>query len=161
PGPPGSESDPDPSGRDDDARPVDANCRVERTSMTGEEKTRGAVILAAEDSRVAEGRQQGLLLGVLLLAMALTVLGLGQRPLFDPDETRYAEIPREMIARGDFIEPHLCGVPYLEKPPLGYWLVAAAFAAWGATEWAARFAPAIFSLGTIVLLWRHGSRALG
>ena len=74
------------------------------------------------------------MLAVLLLAAALTLLRLGHRPLFDPDETRYAEIPREMIAQHDFVEPHLCGVPYLEKPPLGYWMVAAAFEAWGVTE---------------------------
>src|SRR5262245_52740430 len=43
--------------------------------------------------------------------------------LLEPDEGRYAEIPREMLQRGDLVVPHLQGQPYLDKPPLLYWLV--------------------------------------
>lgn len=47
---------------------------------------------------------------------------LGNRPLASPDEGRYVEIPREMVETGDYITPHLNGLKYFEKPPLGYWL---------------------------------------
>src|SRR5438132_7376652 len=43
--------------------------------------------------------------------------------LFEPDEGRYAEIPREMLARGEWVVPYLQREPYLDKPPLLYWLV--------------------------------------
>ncbi|MBI1848758.1 MAG: glycosyltransferase family 39 protein [Planctomycetes bacterium] len=98
----------------------------------------------------------------VLVALSLSLLiGLGTRSLFDPDESRYAEIPREMLATGDFIVPHLWGVPYLEKPPLGYWLVAGAFALLGTSEWVARLVPALFTVATIALVGVHGSRLLG
>src|SRR5262245_59616936 len=38
--------------------------------------------------------------------------------LFEPDESRYAQIPREMLARGEWVVPYLQGEPYLDKPPL-------------------------------------------
>src|SRR5262249_23045569 len=44
-------------------------------------------------------------------------------PLFEPDEGRYAEIPREMLLRGELVVPYLQSEPYLDKPPLLYWLV--------------------------------------
>src|SRR4051794_40325502 len=43
--------------------------------------------------------------------------------LFEPDESRYAQIPWEMMLRGDLVVPTLQGEPYLDKPPLLYWLV--------------------------------------
>src|SRR5262249_14215584 len=63
--------------------------------------------------------------------------------LFEPDEGRYAQIPREMLTRGDWIVPWLQSEPYLDKPPLFYWLVMASFAAFGFHDWAARLVPAL------------------
>jgi 4-amino-4-deoxy-L-arabinose transferase-like glycosyltransferase len=65
------------------------------------------------------------LLGLVLIMVLLFGLFLGSRPLSVPDEARYAEIPREMLALHDFVTPHLNGVKYLEKPPLFYWTQAA------------------------------------
>jgi 4-amino-4-deoxy-L-arabinose transferase-like glycosyltransferase len=60
------------------------------------------------------------------------------RPLVDPDEGRYAEIPREMAVTGDWITPRLDGLKYFEKPPLQYWATAAVYSVFGVSEWTAR-----------------------
>lgn len=60
------------------------------------------------------------------------------RPLVDPDEGRYAEIPREMAVTGDWITPRLDGLRYFEKPPLQYWATAAVYSVFGVSEWTAR-----------------------
>lgn len=89
--------------------------------------------------------------GVLLCYLLLYMLPLGFRPLWTPDETRYAEIPREMLITGDWVTPRLIGLRYFEKPPLGYWLNAAAIASFDNQEFAVRFTSAL-SAGLTTLL---------
>ncbi|OHC70935.1 MAG: hypothetical protein A3H93_19240 [Rhodocyclales bacterium RIFCSPLOWO2_02_FULL_63_24] len=80
----------------------------------------------------------------LLLAFALLWFGtLDQRRLINPDEGRYSEIPREMVASGDWLTPRLNGIKYFEKPALQYWATAAAFTVFGEHHWSARLWPAL------------------
>jgi len=79
---------------------------------------------------------------------------LGYRHLVKPDEGRYAEIPREMVATGDWLTPRLNGYKYFEKPVLQYWITAAAFTAFGQNEWAARLWPGLSGfLGVLLVFW--------
>lgn len=82
-------------------------------------------------------------------------------PLFDPDEGRYAEIPREMLARGEWVVPYLQGEPYLDKPPLFYWLVMVSYRLFGVSDGAARLVPALALHGTLLTAYLFGRRALG
>ena len=101
----------------------------------------------------------------------LTVLGivfgfaflqfLGHLPLIDPDEGRYAEIPREMLERGDFVTPLLNYVKYFEKPPLHYWLNALSMAVFGQNEFAARLPGALTGLLCVLLVYLVGRRLFG
>lgn len=81
---------------------------------------------------------------------------LGVPGLMDPDEGRYAEIAREFFVSGDWLIPHLNLVPYLEKPPLVYWLTALSFGGLGYTELAARLPAALSALGGILLAYGLG-----
>lgn len=81
-------------------------------------------------------RSFGWLLWIVLGATWFATMPL--RPLVDPDEGRYAEIPREMAVTGDWITPRLNGLKYFEKPPLQYWASAAVYSVFGFTEWTAR-----------------------
>ena len=91
------------------------------------------------------------LLAVLVAVVWLATLR--DRPLFNPDEGRYAEIPREMLAGGDWIIPHLNGVDYIEKPPLQYWATAVSLRVFGQTEFGARFYTALAALLAIAAVW--------
>ena len=76
-------------------------------------------------------------LGWVLLAAAWFAT-LQARPMLDPDEGRYAEIPREMVVAGDWLTPRLNDLKYFEKPPLQYWATAALYSVFGLSEWTSR-----------------------
>lgn len=98
----------------------------------------------------------------LLALIGLLVLGtLDVRPLYKADESRYAEIPREMVAAGDWITPRLNGFKYFEKPPLQYWATAAFFSVFGEKDWVARLWTALTGLGGIALVFLSGKRLFG
>ncbi len=86
---------------------------------------------------------------------------LGAYPLMDPDEGRYAEIPREMLESGGFITPHLDYVHFFFKPPLFYWMNAVSFKLLGENEFAARFPSALCGFLTILLTYFIGLNAFG
>jgi len=82
---------------------------------------------------------------LLASALALPLLILGA-PLIEIDDARYAEVPRAMAASGDWVLPSLNAMPYIEKPPLWYWLSAASIKLFGAGEAAARLPMLLLSL---------------
>jgi 4-amino-4-deoxy-L-arabinose transferase-like glycosyltransferase len=72
-------------------------------------------------------------------------------PLLEPEEGRYAEIPRQMLANGEFIVPVLDGEPYLDKPPLSYWLNIAAYRVFGISESSSRIVPCLAALAIVLV----------
>ena len=92
---------------------------------------------------------------------AAFAFGLGSYPLYEPDEGRNAEVAREMTASGDFLVPHLDGLPYLDKPVLFFAAEAASFEAFGRSEWAARLPPLVFAFATALLTAAFARRLYG
>src|SRR5579863_7582060 len=98
-------------------------------------------------------------LAILWLGLALLwFLPLDSPHLFDPDEGRYAEIPREMVASGDWVTPRLDAIKYFEKPALGYWSTALAFKVFGQHAWTARLWPALCGMLGLMLTFALARR---
>ncbi|HET9316878.1 MAG TPA: glycosyltransferase family 39 protein [Vicinamibacteria bacterium] len=101
-------------------------------------------------SRVLDERAWPLRVGLLLaLAAALLLPGLGQAPL-ERAEIYFLDGARSMLERQDLLVPYYRGEPFFDKPPLTYWLMAAAFRVLGFDPGAARVVPAVAAL--LVLL---------
>src|SRR5690348_1125533 len=83
------------------------------------------------------------------------------RPMLDPDEGRYAEIPREMVASGDWLTPRLDGLKYFEKPPLQYWATAAAYSVFGLTEWTSRLWTVALGFACLPMVFEWTRRLYG
>lgn len=96
----------------------------------------------------------------LLILIAAVVYGfaLGQPSLWDIDEAIYAEISRGMAESGDWVMPFYNGEPRYDKPPLIYWITAAAMRVTGPTELAARIGPYLFALLSAILAYALGKR---
>lgn len=91
---------------------------------------------------------------LLLISLGTLFFRLGSLPLSGNDEPRYARIAEEMYEHGRWITPMLEGRPWLEKPPLYYWLTVPFLSLFGANEITARIGPAFCALITaLVVLW--------
>ncbi len=93
---------------------------------------------------------------------AFLVLTVGGYGFYEPHEAHFAGVGREMVARGDWITPYLNGAPYLNKPPLFYWLIALSYTLAGSfSEWAARLPLAVVGTLGCVLSWLFARRLWG
>lgn len=102
----------------------------------------------------ARTRRRAALWALLAVVAGSWIALLAGRALYNPDEARYAEIPREMLASGDWVVPRLDGLVYIEKPPLQYWMTALAYRLFGESEWSARLYTGLCGLATaLVTAW--------
>jgi len=98
---------------------------------------------------------------LLALTAALLLFRLGRVPLIGPDEPRYARVAVEMHRTGSYLVPTLQGRPWLEKPPLYYWLAGTAFSLVGETETAARLPSVLAALLLVGSTMFFGARLYG
>ena len=99
---------------------------------------------------------------ILIVGALQLLLFLGEPDIHGPHEARVAATAREMVEGGDPIVPHMNGKPRLEKPPLAYWLGAAAMAMTGSASSAAvRLPAALCGILALLALMDVGRRWLG
>jgi 4-amino-4-deoxy-L-arabinose transferase-like glycosyltransferase len=113
--------------------------------------------IAEEKNPEGRGRALKLPAAHLLLLFVLSFfflfLNLGSYSLKEPDEGRYAEIPREMVETGDYVVPRLNYVRYFEKPPLHYWVTALSYQTLGIGEWSFRIPNVLAALFCVLALY--------
>ncbi len=108
------------------------------------------------ETPTGSGPRPVLLVG-FVLAILLCFAGLG-RSLWSPDEPTGAAVGRAMLATGDLVVPRLNGQPFLEKPPLYWWVQVLSLRACGITAAAARLPSALFGAATLLVAWALGRR---
>jgi 4-amino-4-deoxy-L-arabinose transferase len=100
-------------------------------------------------------------LAIIVIFLLIYIVPLGVVPISIPDEARYSEIPREMIASGDWVVPHLNGLRYFEKPVMGYWLNALSIMVFGENGFSVRFPSAMAAGLSALLLFFMARRFIG
>jgi len=98
------------------------------------------------------------LAGVCLFAL---FAGIGRVSMWEPDEARFAEATRQMLARGDVLTPWFNDRPRFEKPVGLYWLQLPFFAVLGSSELAARLPVALAGAGCVLFTYLIGRRLFG
>jgi 4-amino-4-deoxy-L-arabinose transferase-like glycosyltransferase len=94
---------------------------------------------------------------LVLISLGTLLFRLGSLPFCGADEPRYARIAQEMHERGVWVTPLLEGKPWLEKPPLYYWMTSPLYAVFDSHETAARIAPAACALASAIAIFFLGS----
>jgi dolichol-phosphate mannosyltransferase len=142
-------------------------CGVSKVSLLDIPRTLG-VLLPFWWSRVAFRRSSppaqpcpaGPPIVLFAIALLLCFCRLGS-PLLEPEEARYAEIPRQMLEANRWLVPTLHGQDYLDKPPLFYWLVMAGYSAFGVADLSARLVSGVVALLTVLVTGWWARRVLG
>jgi 4-amino-4-deoxy-L-arabinose transferase-like glycosyltransferase len=94
---------------------------------------------------------------LIIISCGSLFFRLGSLPLTGSDEPRYARIAQEMREQGHWVTPLLEGKPWLEKPPLLYWITIPLYSALGNSETAARIGSALCALIAALSIFYLGS----
>jgi len=101
--------------------------------------------------------------GIILLYGCVTIgIHLGSGRVLSYHEAIFAQGAREMVATGDWLVPRFAGQPYMEKPPITYWLMAAAMTLTGSgAEWVCRLPGVLAGLAIAWIMAAVGARWYG
>ncbi len=106
--------------------------------------------------------RRSLILALLLLSCVFVASAFIN--LTDPTEARYATIGRDMAMSGNYITPMIWSsgqhIPYLGKPPLHFWMIAASVKIFGENEFAVRFPSFLSAFFLLILMYKILKRYL-
>lgn len=97
--------------------------------------------------------------GRLSILLVLAFAFQGSRGLWEPDEGYYANAALQMLDSGDYLVPHLNGAPFLDKPPLVYWIQVAGVLLLGRSEWGLRLGHGLLLAASALLAGASARRS--
>lgn len=98
---------------------------------------------------------------IVLLFLFVIAAGYGFRDPWPADEPRFAAVARDMALSGDWLFPRAGGDLYQDKPPVHFWLLAAAYSLVGSVRGSFLLPSLLASLGTLLLVYDMGRRLHG
>src|SRR5579863_8374118 len=120
---------------------------------------------AGQPGAAGDGQRFHFYVIVLIVAAAVYAGCMISPPsLMDDVDAVQAQIARNMLTSGDWVTARLDGIPYLEKAPLIYWMIAESYKFFGVTDWAARIPMVLAAIALAWLtaafgMWAFGRRA--
>uniref|UniRef100_UPI00235297DB ArnT family glycosyltransferase n=1 Tax=Flexistipes sinusarabici TaxID=2352 RepID=UPI00235297DB len=91
---------------------------------------------------------------LLLLYFIILLIPAYNLPLFETTEARYAEVAREMMVTGNYLEPQFEGVRHFHKPPFAYWMMAAGMKIFGMNGFGVRFFGVVAAVFSVFFLYK-------
>ena len=103
-------------------------------------------------------KNRSLFLALLISGFFILMVlpGIHSPGLWDRDEAYYAEVARQIDTSNNWLVPGFNNSPFFEKPIFTYWMIAAAYRLFGVSEFSARIFSALFSVGTVFLVFFLG-----
>lgn len=118
-------------------------------------------VIKIKPNKSKKYRLKGATLDCLIIgsvAFLLYFIFLGSYPLTIPDEGRYSDIVRIMLQSGNYVTPLLNGIPFLDKPPLYFWIQTFFARLIGLNEWGLRLWPVIIAVIGCIATYLAGRR---
>jgi 4-amino-4-deoxy-L-arabinose transferase-like glycosyltransferase len=112
------------------------------------------------DNKLTLGERYWPLLALVLL-VPLWIIGVVGRAGWTPDEPREHDIAYNMLQSGDVVVPQLAGAPFIEKPPLAYWVQSASMRLFGPSVVAARLPNLFWAALTVLCIGALAGDAAG
>ena len=101
------------------------------------------------------------LLWLAAAVLLLVATGIGVRDPWPADEPRFASLARDMAQGGEWLFPRVGGDLYQDKPPVYFWLLAAAYEVIGSVRWSYLIPSLLAACGVLLLVYDMGRRLAG
>ncbi|MBX9656331.1 glycosyltransferase family 39 protein [bacterium] len=110
-----------------------------------------ASTIAPTDKEIRRGEWLLAMMVGLFFVWLVTLTVCFPWPLFDPDESLYAVIAREMTQGNEWLVPTYDGKPFLDRPAPYFWGLALSSQLFGETEFAYRLPNLLLGFGTVIV----------